>query len=91
VNCDFFSHWPSAGYEKSPSFGNYHAGLWFKESSELVVQHKMMFQMAHLETLFKLVGLKIVEKGYFWKQNIDYLLPKHLGHAYISIVGKKAK
>jgi len=78
-------------HKKGWPFGNYHSALWFKEAKDLVVQHKMIFQLGHLETLFRLAGLQIVEKSYFWGQNIDFLLPKHLGKAYISIVGKKAK
>ncbi len=78
-------------HKKSKPFGNYHSELWFKETKELEVQHKMMFQPGHVETMFKLLHLEIVEKKLFWRDSIDYLIPKRLGSAYFSIVGKKAK
>ncbi len=83
-NADYWRY-----HKKGKPFGNYHALLWFKESEKLKVQHKMMFQPEHLETLFKIVGLEIVEKQLFWRKSVDWLFPKHLGTAYFSIVGKK--
>jgi len=85
-NADYWRY-----HKKGRPFGNYHALLWFKESQELAVQHKMMFQPGHIETMFKMLGLEIVEKKLFWRQSIDYLFPRHMGTAYFSIVGKKAK
>lgn len=73
--------------ERRP-FGNYHAGLWFKEKQDIKVQHKMMFQMGHLNNLFKLAGIEVVRQEYFWKASVDRLLPERIGSAYISIVGK---
>ncbi len=51
----------------------------------------MLFQLGHLRNLFALVELKPVEESYFWRKSLDYLFPKHLGNAYISIVGRKEK
>ncbi len=75
-------------HRKGYPFGNYHATLWFKNSSSLKVQHKMLFQLGHLENLFNLVELKIVEARYFGRDKLDYLLPLHWGSMYISIVGE---
>ena len=85
-NADYWRY-----HKKGRPFGNYHAALWFKESQELEVQHKMMFQPGHVETMFKMLGLEIVEKKLFWRQSIDYLFPRHMGTAYFSIVGKEAR
>ncbi|MDD5163568.1 MAG: methyltransferase domain-containing protein [Candidatus ainarchaeum sp.] len=76
-------------HKKSWPFGNYHSTLWFKESRDIKVQHKMMFQAGHLENLFALAGLEVIKKEFFYKAGIDKLLPEHLGSAFISIIGKK--
>jgi len=54
-------------HKKTWPFGNYHSTLWFKESSDIKVQHKMMFQMGHLENLFAVAGLKAVKKEFFYR------------------------
>lgn len=78
-------------HKKGWPFGNYHSMAWYKESGLLKVQHKMMFQPGHVQNLFRMLGLQTVEMRYFWRQGLDYLLPKHLGSAYFSIVGRKKK
>ncbi|MBN2067356.1 MAG: methyltransferase domain-containing protein [Candidatus Diapherotrites archaeon] len=85
-NADYWRY-----HKKAWPFGNYHAGLWYRENKLAKVQHKMLFQLGHLRNLFTLAGLKPVEESYFWRRSLDYLFPKHLGNAYISIVGKKGK
>ncbi len=85
-NADYWRY-----HKRSWPFSDYHALLWFKATDELKVQHKMMFQLGHLETLFKLVGLEVVEKKFLHCKGPDFLLPRHFGSAYVSIVGKKPK
>ena len=85
-NADYWRY-----HKKSKPFGNYHSKLWFKHTKQLEVQHKMMFQPEHVETMFKMLGLKIVKKELFWRQSIDFLFPKHIGTAYFSIIGKVSK
>ncbi len=85
-NADYWRY-----HKKSKPFGNYHSLLWQKHTKKPEEQHKMMFQPGHVETMFKMLGLEIVEKKLFWRQSIDYLYPKHNGSAYFSIVGKVSK
>lgn len=84
-NADYWRY-----HKKSWPFSGYHAGLWLKENKDIKVQHKMMFQMGHLENLFASAGIKVIRKEFFHRVLIDYFLPEHLGSAFISIIGKKA-
>jgi len=69
-------------------FGNYHSTLWENDSKDDQVQHKMMFQLKHLERMFRLAGLKVSESGYFQRYNVDYIFPKHQSYQYINVKGK---
>ncbi|MDO8647818.1 MAG: methyltransferase domain-containing protein [Candidatus Diapherotrites archaeon] len=71
-------------------FGAYHATLWESQDHNLETQHKMLFQMKHLETLTKLAGFKITERKYVFANNVlDRLLPEKFGAIYLSIKAKK--
>lgn len=90
VIVDNASYW--AYQRKEYPFGNYHSTMNFGPD---LLNHKMMFQLEHLERLFRLAGIEITESKYCRsvrpKSIIDYidlLYPKYKSCNRILVSGK---
>jgi len=71
-------------------YGAYHATLWESQDSKPETQHKMLFQMKHLENLLALAGFEIMEEKYIRAGNLlDAILPEKFGALYLHVIAKK--
>lgn len=89
VITDNASYWRF--HKKGYPFAEYHA----KHIDEnlntecLKTSHKMLFQLGHLENLFKLANIKVVKSEYCKISKIDKALPKIFGSAYVQVIGER--
>ncbi len=69
----------------------YHPDIWKEHDSNVVTQHKMLFQIGHIENLLLEAGYHIGSVEFYGKQDSfpDRFLPKKFGYSAIKAIAYK--